>query len=437
MLCSLRAVLAMLFFFFISVFLISGLAEAEPFPVTRLDISSAISPAQDELLADAVRYAKDHRSRMLLIVLDTPGGLGESMRSMVSTLLNSPIPVAVWVGPPGARAASAGVFLVAASSVAGMAPQTTIGAASPVGLGGEEISKTMAKKVQNDFTSLVKSVAQAHGRNAQWYGESVTNSVSISALEAFELKVIEHVADSADQFLIQAGKSGVLFKGKTVSFAEADLVVSLYEPGFRYEFLSWLLHPQISYLLLMGGMLGLFIELTHPGVILPGVLGGLCLLLGLYAMSVLPTNIAGLLLIGFSLILFILEIKVTSFGMLAIAASASLFIGSIILFRDEYGSIQVPLSFVAWPVVLMTLTVGGVLFVVVRANRQKRELGELGMVGLVGEVLNWKGETGQILVRGEIWAAKGDKSDFTLQRGSRVTIVSINGLTLKIEPVSR
>lgn len=428
-----------LFAFFLLIVAVSmaGQSFAGPFPVTTVAIRSAISPAQDELLSDAINVAIDQKSTMLLVELDTPGGLGESMRSMVSTILNSPIPVAIWVGPAGSRAASAGVFLVAASSVAGMAPQTTIGAASPVGLGGEEISDTMAKKVQNDFTSLVKSVAKANGRNAEWYGESVTNAVSISAMEAFELKVIEHVARTPVEFLTAAGKSGVLFKNATLKFDISDVTFTEYTPGFRYDFLSWLLHPQIAYLLLMGGMLGLFIELTHPGSLFPGVLGGLCLLLGLYAMSVLPTNIAGLLLIAFALILFLLEIKITSFGLLGVAASASLFIGSIILFRDEYGSIQIPISFIVWPVLSISLLLGSVVYLVIRSKSQKVTLGETGMIGLKGEVLNWDGNTGQISVRGEIWTAKGVRSDFTPPRGTKVVIVSINGLTLEIEPVIR
>jgi len=407
------------------------------FPVLKLTIDSAISPAQDEVLVDALQAGTEQGSALLLLVLDTPGGLGESMRSMVSTILNSDIPVAVWVGPSGARAASAGVFLVAASSVAGMAPQTTIGAASPVGLGGEEISPTMAKKVTSDFASLVKSMAEYHGRNAAWYSQAVEKSVSISAREALELKVVEIVAGSPEDFLAQAGSRGIRFKNRSIYFAAGDIEIQEYETGFRYEFLSWLLHPQIAYLFLLGGMLGLFIEVTHPGAVFPGVFGGLCLLLGLYALSVLPTNIVGLLLIMFSLILFMLEITVVSYGMLSVAAIVSLFIGSIILFKDEYGTLQLSVWFILWPVMFLSASVGAVVFLVARAHGKKSSLGGEGMVGLTGEVLSWEGGFGQIHVRGEIWAAKGARSDFTLSRGSMVKIVSIRGLTLEIEPVPR
>lgn len=423
--------------FLIPLWVVSPTQATPSFHVTRIDLTGPISPAQDELMQDALRAAEDSNSDLFLLVLDTPGGLGESMRSMVQTILNSHIPVAVWVGPAGSRAASAGVFIVAASTVAGMAPQTTIGAASPVGLGGEEISKTMARKVRNDFTSLVRTVAESKGRNADWYGKSVSDSVSISATEARKINVIEIVADSPATFLSEAGEKGIDFQGEIIRFSKADISIQQYRPGLRYEILSWLLHPQIAYLLIMGGMLGLFIEFTHPGTILPGVLGALCLLLGLYATSVLPTNIAGLLLILFSLVLFVLELQVTSFGMLAVAGAASMFVGSIILFRDEYGSIQIPLSFIIWPVALVVVSMGAILFLVIRSSRRKTALGTEGMVGLEGRVLNWDNGRGQIAVRGEIWAAKGVTSDFTPARGSCVEIVAISGLMLKIGPCAR
>jgi membrane-bound serine protease (ClpP class) len=325
----------------------------ERFRVTKVAVTGPISPAQDELLADALSYAVDEGSSMLLMTLDTPGGLGDSMRGMVSTMLNAPLPVAVWVGPAGAHAASAGVFLVAASSVAGMAPQTTIGAASPVGLGGEEINETMAKKVTQDFTSLVRGVAEAQGRNSAWYASAVTDSVSITALEAVDLKVVEHLAETDRAFLIQAGRAGFEFKRATITFLPEQIDMLEYDPGFRYQFLLWLLHPQVAYLLLMGGMLGLFIEITHPGAIFPGVLGGLCLLLGLYAMSVLPTDVTGLLLLGFSLLLFFLEAQVVSYGLLSVAGAIAMLIGSILLFRDDYGTLHVPVAFLLIPAVLV------------------------------------------------------------------------------------
>jgi membrane-bound serine protease (ClpP class) len=407
------------------------------FHVTRVVVSGAISPAQDELLDNALSHAVAHDSDLLLMVLDTPGGLGESMRAMVSTMLNSSIPVAVWVGPAGARAASAGVFLVAASAVAGMAPQTSIGAASPVGLGGAEISETMARKVTNDFSSLVRGVAKSHGRNSQWYESAVTESVSITADEALALKVVEQVAPTDHDFLVQAGRAGVSFAGQTLRFDSDELEVTTFEPGFRYDFLSWLLHPQVAYLLLMGGLLGLFIEITHPGTVFPGVFGGLCLVLALYAMSVLPTNATGLLLVGFALILFVLEIKVISYGLLTVAGVCALFVGSVLLFRDDSGTLRIPLSFIMVPVVLVSAAAVGLIYLVARSQKIVRPTGLSAMVGQVGEVRSWEGESGQIFIRGEIWAANRVSADFTPCRGMIVQVVSVNGLTLEIGPLAR
>lgn len=410
----------------------TGNAVAVPMSVLRVDVSGPISPAQDEMLTAAVAQCERIGCSMLLIVLDTPGGLGESMRNMVKTMLNAPVPVAVWVGPSGARAASAGVFLVAASTVAGMAPQTTMGAASPVGLGGGDIEKTMAAKVRADFLSLVRGVAGARDRNATWYAEAVDKASSVTAAEALELGAVEYVSGSATTFLQSVGVRGVDFKDQTIRFSPNDIVVHEYDPGVRYRLLSWLLHPQIAYMLLLAGMLGLFVELTHPGVILPGVLGTLGLLLGLYALSVLPTNAAGLLLILFGLVLFGLEIKIVSFGLLALGGAAALFVGSLILFRDEFGYVYIPLSTVI-PVVLFFCSVaGGLVFLVIRSQRRERAAGLQAMIGLVGTVRKWKGNRGTISVRGEIWAAMDPQSDFPLSRDDEVEIVDVRGLTLEI-----
>ncbi len=423
------------FYLILLVFLVLAAdACASPsFKVMRVDLEAAISPAQEEMLDEALSECAARQCDMMLIVLDTPGGLGESMRRMVKTILNADVPVGIWVGPSGARAASAGVFLVAASSVAGMAPQTTIGAASPVGLSGKDMDDTMAKKIQNDFMSLVRGVAEAKGRNAKWYAEAVEKSVSITANEARKLKVVEIVASNGRAFLEQAGERGIPFKGRTISFAPGDIQMETYETGFRYRMLSWLLHPQIAYLLLLGGMLGLFIEITHPGTIFPGTFGGICLLLGMYALSVLPTNIAGLLLIIFGLVLFGLEVKIVSYGLLSIGAVVCLFFGSVILFRDEFGYLTIPISAIVAPLAFFTVVVGFIVYLVAKAQRRKNVSGMSSMVGMTGQVRKWSGKKGTIQVRGEIWRATALQSDFRPSPEDYVKVVGINGLTLEIE----
>ncbi len=402
------------------------------FSVLYLEIDSAISPAQEDLLEQALEVCAEDGHDMLLVRLDTPGGLAESMRNMVMQILNAPVPVGVWVGPSGARAASAGVFLVAASSISGMAPQSTIGAASPVGSGGEDIPETMAKKVKNDLLSLVRSVATARGRNVEWYQQAVEESVSITASEAAMTRVVEFVASDKNDFMDQVLSRGLVFKDSRLDLSGRTVTFTEHLPGFRYKFLSWLLDPQIAYFLLLGGMAGLFFELTTPGAVLPGVFGGLCLLLGLYAMSVLPTNVAGLLLIIFGLVLFGLEIKIVSFGMLGLAGTASLFIGSVILFKGGQGFDKLPMTSILVTVAGLSLLLGSGVYLIAKASRKDSVVGVSTLIGEAGHVLEWKERKGTILIRGEIWNAVFFEENGTLEKGDTVRVREIDGLTLRV-----
>lgn len=403
------------------------------FTVLSAEITGAISPAQVEMLQDILRQAGDDHADMVLLRLDTPGGLVTSMREMVQLILNAPLPVAVWVGPPGARAASAGVFLVAASSVAAMSPQSTIGAASPVDMGGKDVDSTMAAKVKNDIISLVRGVAEARGRNVDWYVKSVEEAVSITATEAVLLKVVDILAKDPGDLMDQLAVKGLAWHGKTLRFSAKDVRFLQFSPGMRHRLLSWLLDPQVAYLLLLGGMAGLFFELTTPGAIFPGVFGGLCLLLGLYAMSILPTNVAGILLILFGLVLFVLELKVASYGMLSVAALVSLFIGSTILFRTESGVAGLPLSTIISGLAGFALIFGAVAYLVTRAQLRKSPVGSEAMIGLVGEVRSWSPPKGTVFVNGETWNARC-VLDLHLAPGDPVRIVRLDGLTLLVDP---
>lgn len=405
------------------------------FTVLSAEITGAISPAQVEILQDILRQAGDDHADMVLLRLDTPGGLVTSMREMVQLILNAPLPVAVWVGPPGARAASAGVFLVAASSVAAMSPQSTIGAASPVDMGGKDVDSTMAAKVKNDILSLVRGVAEARGRNVDWYVKSVEEADSITATEAVLLKVVDILAKDPADLMEQLAVKGLPWHGRILRFSAQEVRFVEFSPGMRHQLLSWLLDPQVAYLLLLGGMAGLFFELTTPGAIFPGVFGGLCLLLGLYAMSVLPTNVAGILLILFGLVLFVLELKVTSYGMLSVAALVSLFIGSTILFRTEAGVAGLPLSTIISSLAGFVLIFGGVAYLVTRAQLRKSPVGSDAMVGLVGEVRTWSRGKGTVFVNGESWNARCE-SDLHLAPGAQVRITGLDGLTLHVEPIT-
>lgn len=400
--------------------------------VLYVELDGGISPIQVDLLELSIQEAEQRGFDMILLRLDTPGGLVESTRGIVKEMLNSPMPVLVWVGPSGARAASAGVFIVAASDVAAMSPQTTIGAASPVTMGGGDVNGTMERKVKNDILSLLRSLASRKDRNIEWYAKAVEEADSITASEAVMSGVIEMLAEDPDDFLLQAGARGVPTSGGVLRFSLDNVNLVPYEPGFRYDFLSWLLHPQIAYFLFLGGIAGLFFEVSHPGSIFPGVAGALCLLLALYALSVLPTNAAGILLILFSLVLLILEIFITSYGLLSIAALLSLFIGSTILYREGTGLV-LPLSSILATVITLAVFVAAVLYLISKAQLRKPTQGQEAIIGAPATVRTWSGTHGRVFLRGEIWNAVS-RTPMQPSPGDTVRIVRVEGLTLTVEP---
>jgi len=421
-----------LLIFFLSILVTFQTVQAKEISALYVRIEGSINPAQKDLLQNALNSCQKDNHQLLIIGLDTPGGLGETMRTMVKMILNSPVPVITWVGPRGAHAASAGVFLVAASHVAAMSPQTNIGAASPVAMGGKDIPETMAQKIKNDFLSLIRGMAESRNRNVDWYEKSIEEAASITATKAVEDKVVDFLAESPEELLIQVGKKGIKLDQQEIKFSAQEFQIVTYQPGLRYSFLSWLLHPQIAYFLLLGGVAGLFFELSNPGSIFPGVFGGICLLLGLYAMSILPTNVAGLLLIFLSLVLFILEIAVTSFGLLSIAALVSLFTGSLILFKFEYGFANLPIK-----VILPTVcTVGAFmalgLYLVTKAQLRPQQTGSKSMIGLEGEVLQWDKARGKVKIRGEIWTAQTEDEQ-AISPGTKIQVKDIQGLNLIVE----
>ncbi len=411
-----------------------GTSEARTVNALSVRVQGSINPAQSEMLASAVEECQAQGYDLLLLSMDTPGGLGQSMRDMVQTVLNAPVPVATWVGPRGARAASAGTFIVAASSVASMSPETSIGSASPVSAGGKEVSDTMKKKIENDFVSLIRGVASEKGRNVEWYEKAVREAANISASDAEEMNVIDLLADSPEDLMRQIGEQGLTLDGETVTFGPEEFSITSYEPSFRFRIFSWLLHPQIAYFLLLGGIAGLFFELSNPGAVFPGVLGGICLVLGLYAMAVLPVTVAGLLLIFLSVLLFILELAIASYGLLTIAGVVSLFFGSVLLFNFEYGLASLPLATILPTVLVISAFIALALYLVARVQLKPHTVGSEGMKGLVGRVTRWEQERGQIMVRGELWRARS-KSGGELAPDTTVRVVDIQGLYLVVEPV--
>jgi membrane-bound serine protease (ClpP class) len=406
------------------------------FRVMYAQLDSGISPAQVDFLESALEDAGDQACDMLLLRLNTPGGLGESMRKMVQLILGAQMPVAVWVGPAGARASSAGVFIVAASDIAAMAPSTNIGSASPVSVGGDDMNETMAAKVKNDLSSLLRGVAKSRGRNVDWYMEAVEKAVSITGEEAVMLNVVDHVADTPQDLLMQLSAKGIDWRGRTLTFNNEDVRFVDFDPGARYSILAWLLDPQIAYFLLLGGLAGLFFELSSPGAIFPGVFGGICLLLGLYALSILPTNVAGLLLILFSMVLFVMEIYITSFGLLGIAGLVAFFIGSTILYRTEFGFGGLPFSTVLGTSLGLAAVFVGAGMLIGRAHFSKPAQGMQTLVGQRAKVRNWQDGEGQVFIRGEVWKARIAAKDSAFaapEEGEELVVKESNGLVLLVD----
>ena len=403
---------------------------AAPAPVATIEIEGVINPVTLRLVGLAIDRAQAERAQALVILLDTPGGLERSMRAIVQRMMNAEVPVVVFVAPTGARAASAGVFITMAGHVAAMAPATNIGAASPVSVGGGGADKTMMKKVENDAAAFIRTVAIERGRNADWAEKAVRQAVAVTEREALKLNVIDLVADSLPDLLGKIdGRTIKLPKGP-VTLATKGAPVRPIEIGFRDRFLNVITDPNVAYVLMMLGMLGLFFELSNPGVILPGIIGGISLILAFFAFQSLPINYAGLLLILFGIVLLVAEIKIVSHGVLAIGGMISMALGSLMLFDSPEVGFRV-----SWWVIAPTVgaTAGLFLFVVaagVRALGRPPATGVEGLVGKTAIVRERLAPEGQVMVSGEIWRAVAQGEP--LEPGAQVRIVSVDGLTLKV-----
>ncbi|MBI2494132.1 MAG: nodulation protein NfeD [Candidatus Rokubacteria bacterium] len=413
----------------LAVLLLPTLAGAAPAPVAKLEIDGVISPITLRLVESAIERARADGAQALVIQLDTPGGLERSMRAIVQRMLNADVPVIVYVVPTGARAASAGVYITMAAHVAAMAPATNIGAASPVAMGGGA-DKTMMKKIENDAAAFIRTVAIERGRNAEWAEKAVRQAVSVTEREAVKLRVVDFVADSIPDLLEKAHGRTVKTSRGTVTLATKGAVVKPIEIGFRDRFLHVITDPNVAYVLMMLGMLGLFFELSTPGAILPGVIGGISLILAFFAFQSLPINYAGLLLILFGIVLFIAEIKVVSHGILAIGGTVAMMLGSIMLFDAPEVGVRV-----SWWVVVPTVGSTAALFLWVvaagvRALARRASGGGPGMIGETGVARGALAPEGQVAIHGEIWRAIAEGPP--LAEGARVRVVDVQGLTLKV-----
>jgi len=406
-----------------------------PKTVDLIVVDATINPGISDFIHEAIFAAERDGARALIIELDTPGGLLESAKSIVKDLLGAPVPVIVYVAPSGAGAASAGVFITMAANIAAMAPGTTIGAAHPVNGQGSDIGGDMREKVENFTASLSKTIAQERGRNVEWAEKAVRESVSITEQEALKLHVIDIVAANRDDLLQQVSQHEVTVQGTKRTLDLAGTTIVTQEMRLKQKFLNIVANPNVAYLLMMAGLLGLYVEFTHPGVFFPGVAGGICLLLGMAALQVLPINYSGLALIGLGLGLLISELFVPSFGILGVGGIVAFVLGSLLLFDTPDSTLTLDRSIVY----AAAGTFGGftvlVSYLVVRSQRRKPSLGREGLVGEIGEVKQQiapGSSAGKIFVHGEYWNAVADQ---IIAVGTRVEVVRVDGMCLTVRPL--
>jgi membrane-bound serine protease (ClpP class) len=428
-----RRILITLLALFLAIvgFMAAG-AAAGPRAVYVLKAAGSINPGLAEFIVDSIRLVETEKAEALVIELDTPGGLDSSMRQIVQAISNSRVPVVVYVYPRGARAASAGVFITVAADVAAMAPNTNIGAAHPVSIGMGKMDKTMEKKAVNDFVAYGRALAAERGRNADWMEKAIRQSVSVPASEALKLKVIELVADNLEDLLTKINGRRVEVGGKKLVLHTAGVPVREIPEGMRFRLLRYIADPNIAFILMMIGMAGIYFELAHPGVVLPGVLGAISLLLAFFAFQTLPINYIGILLIILAFIFFILEFKVTSYGLLSLAGVVSLFLGAVMLFRGGEGGMDI-----SWSVLIPTVIIFSLFFIVVagfvfRSHLRRAMTGAPAMVGERGVAYTRLDPEGQVFIHGEYWHAVSEEP---VAPGETVEVVKVINLKLRVRRV--
>jgi membrane-bound serine protease (ClpP class) len=394
-----------------------------------IKVADAISPGTADFIKTGIKTAEERAATVIIIELDTPGGLAESMRLIVQNILSSKVPVVVFVSPSGARAASAGVMITMAADVAAMAPGTNIGAAHPVGAGGKEIDGAMSEKIINDMVAQAQSVAEKRGRNAQWVEDAIRESVSVTETEALKENIIDLIAEDTDDLIQQL--NGRELKDKTVlDLANPKKVVL--EETLRTKILKTISNPNIAYILMMIGLAGLYFELSHPGAIFPGVIGGIALILAFFAMQTLPVNYAGILLIVLAIIFFIMEMKITSYGLLSVAGVVSLFLGSLMLFEGSTPDMKLSWRVLLPTVILISGFFTAVASLVFRAQISKPTTGAMGLVGEIGVVKKALMPEGKVFVHGELWNARAKEP---LDENVKVRVVKVVNLVLEVKSI--
>ena len=402
------------------------------------DVDALIHPVSAEYIAQTLDRAADQEAELVVLMLKTPGGLVDSTREINTSIIESKTPVVVYVGPSGTRAASAGFLITIAADIAAMAPGTHIGAAHPVSGTGEAMDDTAAQKAASDVAAYARSLASQRERNVRLSEEAVTESRSFTEDEALaaDPPLIDLIAVDLDDLLEQLDQKQVRrWNGDIETLSTKDASVVMTEMTWRQQLLSAIAHPQIAVLLFSLGSLGLTIELWNPGATVPGVVGGLCLLLAFFAFQILPINYVGLLLIAFGLLLLVLEMFTPTFGLLAAGGVVSMVMGAVMLVDSSAPELQLGWPFILSSMLTLGLITAGLVRLGVRAQRTASVTGVAGMIDQIGQVRNEisSGKTGSVVTRGEIWLAKSDSADVC--EGEKIRVVAVEGMTLTVEPV--
>jgi membrane-bound serine protease (ClpP class) len=395
--------------------------------VFHVEIDGAIQPASAEFLIDAIAQSEDERANALIIELDTPGGLVDSTRDIIQAMLASRVPVVVYVSPGGARAGSAGVFITLAAHVAAMAPGTNIGAATPINIGGGDIAPggpapadsvaeeqlegqtDLERKILNDTVAFIRTIAEKRGRNAEWAERAVREADAITETEALELNVIDLIVPNLAKLLDEIDGREVEVLDRTVTLVTAQAEIREIPKGLRFRILDAIANPNIAFILMLIGIYGIFFELMNPGAILPGVAGVISLLLAFFALQALPVNYVGVLLLLFSLVLFIAEVKIVSYGLLTVSGIIAFVLGAVVVTAGFF-VIALGLAYRTW--------------------RTQPTTGREGLIGERGVVRREIDPSGQVLVHGELWKARADEP---LESGTEVEVTAVDGLTIHVK----
>jgi membrane-bound serine protease (ClpP class) len=419
-----------------------------------IDIDGAIGPPIADYIVRELDAARSDEVRLVILRMNTPGGLDTSMREIISAILASPVPVATYVAPNGARAASAGTYIAYASAIAAMAPGTNIGAATPVQLGGnplvpggesqqkeqkqqgegnaDEPADTETRKVVNDAVAYIRSLAALNGRNADWATQAVRSAASLPAAEALSLHVIDVIADDVPDLLRKIDGRTVTVAGKPLRLETANLEAVAAPPDWRTRLLALVTNPNVAFILMLIGVYGLIFEFLNPGAVAPGLIGAISLLVALYALAFVPINYAGAALLLFGVALMIAEAHIGAFGALGIGGIAAFVVGALMMFPARAPGSTLSGGVVAGAAIGSAALLLFVLAALLRSRKQPVVTGSEALIGAEGETVSWQGGEGRVRVKGEIWLARSDAS---LATGNRVKIVGRDGLVLRVEDI--